>query len=54
MDDLDLADTGVHLTRSEHVMATRRGEYAFLVRLERFLLAHQGEVSALLDVEGRP
>lgn len=47
--DLDLRDTGVHLSRSKHVMATPMGENAFLVRLERFLIAHQGEVPALLD-----
>jgi polar amino acid transport system substrate-binding protein len=54
LDDLDLRDTGVHLTRSKHVMATPLGENAFLVRLERFLIAHQGEVSALLDADGGP
>jgi hypothetical protein len=39
--DLDLADTDVQPTSSEHAMATRLGENAFLVRQERFLLAHQ-------------
>ena len=34
---------------SKHVMATPMGENAFLVRLERFLIDHQGEVPALLD-----
>jgi hypothetical protein len=29
------------------------GENAFLVRLERFLIAHQDEVPALLDAEAR-
>jgi polar amino acid transport system substrate-binding protein len=47
--DLDLRDTGVHLSKAKHVMATPMGENAFLVRLERFLIAHQGEVPALLD-----
>jgi polar amino acid transport system substrate-binding protein len=47
--DLDLRDTGVHLSKSKHVMATPMGENAFLVRLERFLIDHQGEVPALLD-----
>jgi hypothetical protein len=51
--DLDLRDTGVHLSRSKHVMATPMGENAFLVRLERFLIAHQGEVPALLDAQVR-
>ena len=47
--DLDLRDTGVHLSKTKHVMATSMGENAFLVRLERFLIAHQAEVPALLD-----
>jgi polar amino acid transport system substrate-binding protein len=51
--DLGLRDTGVHLSKSKHVMATPMGENAFLVRLERFLIAHQGEVPALLDAEAR-
>jgi polar amino acid transport system substrate-binding protein len=51
--DLDLRDTGVHLIKTKHVMATPLGENAFLVRLERFLIAHQGEVPALLDAEAR-
>jgi polar amino acid transport system substrate-binding protein len=51
--DLDLRDTGVHLIKTKHVMATPLGENAFLVRLERFLIAHQGDVPALLDAEAR-
>jgi polar amino acid transport system substrate-binding protein len=51
--DLDLRDTGVHLSKAEHVMATPLGENAFLVRLERFLIAHQAEVPALLDAAAR-
>jgi polar amino acid transport system substrate-binding protein len=51
--DLDLRDTGVHLSKTEHVMATPLGENAFLVRLERFLIAHQDEVPALLDAAAR-
>jgi polar amino acid transport system substrate-binding protein len=47
--DLDLRDTGVHLSKAKHVMATPMGENAFLARLERFLIAHQDEVPALLD-----
>jgi polar amino acid transport system substrate-binding protein len=49
LDNLGLRDTGVHLSKAKHVMATPLGENAFLVRLERFLIAHQGEVPALLD-----
>jgi polar amino acid transport system substrate-binding protein len=54
LDLLGLRDTGVHLHKSEHVMAAPLGENAFLARLERFLIAHQGEVPALLDAEARP
>jgi polar amino acid transport system substrate-binding protein len=53
VDLLGLKDTGVHLHKAEHVMATPLGENAFLTRLERFLIAHQGEVPALLDAEAR-
>jgi polar amino acid transport system substrate-binding protein len=53
LDLLGLRDTGVHLHKSEHVMAAPLGENAFLARLERFLIAHQGEVPALLDAEAR-
>ena len=49
LDNLDLRDTGVHLRKVKHVMATPLGENAFLVRLERFLIAHQAQVPALLD-----
>jgi polar amino acid transport system substrate-binding protein len=49
LDNLGLRDTGVHLSKAKHVMATALGENAFLVRLERFLIAHQAEVPALLD-----
>jgi polar amino acid transport system substrate-binding protein len=51
--DLDLRDTGVHLSKAKHVMATPMGENAFLVRLERFLIAHQDEVPSLLDAAVR-
>jgi polar amino acid transport system substrate-binding protein len=51
LDNLDLRDTGVHLRKAKHVMATPLGENAFLVRLERFLIAHQDQVPALLDAE---
>jgi hypothetical protein len=54
LDDLGLKDTGVHLRKEKHVMATPLGENAWLVRLERFLMARPGEIAALLDAEGRP
>ena len=53
LDNLDLRDTGVHLRKVKHVMATPLGENAFLVRLERFLIAHQDQVPAMLDAESR-
>jgi polar amino acid transport system substrate-binding protein len=53
LDDLGLKDTGVHLRKEKHVMATPLGENAWLVRLERFLMARPGEIAALLDAEGR-
>lgn len=54
LDDLGLVDTGVELKREEHVMAARLGENAWLVRLERFLLARKHEARALLEEEGAP
>jgi polar amino acid transport system substrate-binding protein len=51
LDSLRLKDTGVHLSKAKHVMATPLGENAFLVRLERFLIDHQDRVPALLDAE---
>ena len=49
LDNLGLRDTGIHLSKAKHVMATPLGENAFLVRLERFLIAHQAQMPALLD-----
>jgi polar amino acid transport system substrate-binding protein len=49
LDNLGLRDTGVHLSKAKHVMATPLGENAFLVRLERFLIAHQAQVPGRLD-----
>jgi hypothetical protein len=54
LDDLDPADTGVQHTESERVMASRLDENGFLVRLEKFPSAHQGEASALLAPDGTP
>jgi polar amino acid transport system substrate-binding protein len=54
VDDLGLADTGVRLAESDHVMATPFGENAWLVRLERFLLQNEDEVKQVLEEEGRP
>ncbi len=49
LDDLGLVETGVILTETDHVMAVRLGENGWLVRVERFLIAHADEIEALLD-----
>jgi polar amino acid transport system substrate-binding protein len=54
LDDLRLRETDVELKREKHVMAARRGENAFLVRLERFLLNREQEIERLLRREGKP
>jgi polar amino acid transport system substrate-binding protein len=54
LDDLGLTDSGTELDESEHVMAVKLGENAFLVRLERFLLNREDEIERLLVEEGRP
>jgi polar amino acid transport system substrate-binding protein len=54
LDDLELSDSGTELDKSKHVMAVKRGENAFLVRLERFLLDREDEIRRLVTVEGRP
>jgi polar amino acid transport system substrate-binding protein len=54
LDDLGLTDSGTELGESKHVMAVKLGENAFLVRLERYLLNREDEISRLLTREGRP
>jgi polar amino acid transport system substrate-binding protein len=54
LDDLRLRETDVELKREKHVMAARRGENAFLVRLERFLLNREQAIERLLLREGKP
>lgn len=53
LDDLSLIDLGVQLDEVDHVMAVRMGENAFMVRLERFLLANEELVTRLLE-EAQP
>lgn len=53
LDDLGLRPTGVELSKSDHVVAAPMGENAFLVELERFLLARSDEIRALLERTGR-
>jgi polar amino acid transport system substrate-binding protein len=52
LDDLDLADTGVTLIETDHVMAVRLGENGWLVTLERFLLERPAEIERILNEEG--
>ncbi len=49
LNDLGLEDTGVQLSETDHVMAVPHGENAWLVRLERFLLADPGMVGRVLE-----
>jgi polar amino acid transport system substrate-binding protein len=51
---LGLRPSSFELRSSEHVMAVPLGENAWLVRLERFLLEREGEVSRALERAGRP
>lgn len=49
LDELELDDTGVTLDETDHVMAVRHGENAWLVRLERFLLSDPERVRRVLE-----
>ena len=53
LDDLGLYDSDIRLRETDHVMAVRSGENAFLVTLERFLLAHEETAESYLEEEGR-
>jgi polar amino acid transport system substrate-binding protein len=52
LDDLGLVDTGVRLSESDHVMAVASGENAFIVALERFLLARENQIAQLVNELG--
>lgn len=54
LDDLELAETGVNLTETDHVMALRMGENGFMVELEMFLLSRPEEIQAVVDELGAP
>ncbi len=54
LDDLGLVDTGVRLAEADHVAAVRSGENAWLVALERYLIAHEADAERLLAEEGAP
>lgn len=53
-DDLDVVDTGVRLSESDHVFALPMGENDWMTTVERFLLERPGEVKRLLDELGTP
>ncbi len=53
-DDLDVVDTGVRLTESDHVFAVPIGENDWMTAVERFLLERPGEIEELLDELGAP
>ena len=48
LEDLGLADSGITLVESDHVMAVRHGENGWLVELEKFLLEDPGLIETLL------
>ena len=54
LDDLDLADTGLTLVETDHVMALRLGENGFMVELEDFLLSNPEEIEEIVNEEGAP
>jgi polar amino acid transport system substrate-binding protein len=49
LDDLELRETGINLSETDHVMAVRFGENGWMVTLEKFLLDQAGEIPQLLD-----
>jgi polar amino acid transport system substrate-binding protein len=49
LEDLGLADTGVRLEESDHVMAVGLGENAWLTELERFLLERESRIQTMLE-----
>ncbi|HWC13226.1 MAG TPA: transporter substrate-binding domain-containing protein [Actinomycetota bacterium] len=51
-DNLELYDTRVRLTESDHVMAVQVGENAWLTTVERFLLERHERIEELLEEEG--
>jgi polar amino acid transport system substrate-binding protein len=54
VDDLGLENTGRTLLEAEHAMAVPKGENAWLVELENFLLDRGEEAEAILAREGKP
>ena len=53
-DDLDVTDTGVRLSESDHVLGLPMGENQWMTTVERFLLERPGEINELLDELGTP
>jgi polar amino acid transport system substrate-binding protein len=54
LDDYALADSGITLEETQHVMAVPLGENGWQVRLERFLAANRTLIDDLLEQEGHP
>jgi polar amino acid transport system substrate-binding protein len=53
-DDLDVTDTGVRLSESDHVFGLPMGENQWMTTVERFLLERPDEIEALLNELGTP
>lgn len=53
-DDLDVTDTGVRLSESDHVFGLPMGENKWMTTVERFLLERPDEIKELLDELGTP
>ena len=53
-DDLDVVDTGVRLSESDHVLALPMGENDWMTTVEAFLLERPDEIKKLLAELGTP
>jgi polar amino acid transport system substrate-binding protein len=53
-DDLDVTDTGVRLSESDHVFGLPMGENQWMTTVERFLLERPDEIEDLLNELGTP
>jgi polar amino acid transport system substrate-binding protein len=53
-DDLEVVDTGVRLSESDHVFALPMGENDWMTKIEAFLLERPDEIKQLLDELGTP
>lgn len=53
-DDLEVIDTGVRLSESDHVFAVPMGENDWMTSIERFLLERPNEINDLMEEFGKP